>query len=834
MRTKFLYALLFLAIVFAGASLWWAFMPAPTEDEVASTRTSATPRRQLRSPTPSAENVGFLSAVETEEASDLLPESTPDAEGLVRRVVLCEEEDEEALRRTVLALGGQILSWQSEGGYEVAVTPEVAERLANTASLRVRAASVPISEDLRDAVDALQPGERLRVTLVCTTTAARDATAHEAAILGRVELLADTSVIAHLSAGALREVLKRTGAGILVADLQRDITLMEVPDFTALSTLDVPADNVFSGRGEAVAIMDTGCSGGLAGLGTDEFHPDLESSILAILPQPWWAFRQSLKATDGLDVYGHGTHVAGIIAGTGKSSLGRRFRGVAPETRLLIQNNAFGGKGGLAVPPDLRSVFAEAYAQGVRIHSDSWGNARIQSAAYDLGAWAADRFVWDHPDFLILFAAGNNGPDEGTLAGGAALGKNVLTIGALNSDGTGAADFSSRGPTADGRLKPELLAPGTDIVATGPLPENGYRVASGTSMATPYVAGVAAAWRQWLRETYELTAPSAALMRALLLLGSLPVGTEESPAEALIPSSVLAATEGRLGFASFTYGATGAVSELALTQRVGGGPFTAVLAWTDAPADIRAAQTLVNRLSLALLDASGSSVAGELTRYGTAIRLSVPALPAGDYVLTVTSDRVPMPGGSGAIAYRSYAPNAIHFLHAPLQRVTPGTSEALTFVTTGFDEEELILETAMENEPWEDAPQNRRLDVPSETGTLWYRWLLDDLVFGPYAVAIGDPVTLTVKDDGTDFVTAPLRGEHVRCEGETITARAYDAWRWEVSHAGTPTITRTILPVAGWRLTETSSGKTLAQGEGAEATFTMPKRPVTLTWRRAE
>ena len=240
---------------------------------------------------------------------------------------------------------------------------------------------------------------------------------------------------------------------------------------------DVWATPGLTGSGQTVAVCDTGLD---LGVNTSAMHPDFQGRIAG-----WQALGRG--AWD--DPHGHGTHVAGSALGDGTQSSGL-YTGVAPEASLYFQSvlDSNGGLGG--IPTDLNNLFAPAYSAGARLHTNSWGSA--VHGQYTTDAWNVDRYAWDHKDFLILFAAGNKGADanadgvvdaDSLYSPGTA--KNCLTVGAsennrpalsfiwgtgygapIATDGEaddvgGLAAFSSRGPTDDGRQKPDLVAPGT-------------------------------------------------------------------------------------------------------------------------------------------------------------------------------------------------------------------------------------------------------------------------------------------------------------------------------------------------------------------------------------
>ncbi|MEU9450544.1 S8 family serine peptidase [Streptomyces sp. NPDC048277] len=230
----------------------------------------------------------------------------------------------------------------------------------------------------------------------------------------------------------------------------------------------------YDGKGVKVAVLDSGI---------DATHPDVKNSIAAAKD-----FSGS-GTTD--DTMGHGTHVASTIVGSGAKSDGR-YKGVAPGARLLI-GKVF-DRGGTQ-ESFLISAMQWATGQGAKVVNMSLGGADtpgtdpLEKAVNDLSASTGALFV---------IAAGNSGPDASTVnSPGAAAA--ALTVAAVDGDDR-LTSFSSRGPTADGDLKPDIAAPGWNIIAAkaahgtegDAVSTAGYVRMSGTSMATPHVAGAAA------------------------------------------------------------------------------------------------------------------------------------------------------------------------------------------------------------------------------------------------------------------------------------------------------------------------------------------------------
>jgi serine protease AprX len=326
---------------------------------------------------------------------------------------------------------------------------------------------------------------------------------------------------------------------------------------------------VFEGDGQIVVVADTGFDKG----STTDVHPAFKDRVVKL-----YALGRPSKANDP---NGHGTHVAGSVLGDGASAtLGLAIRGTAPKARLVLQSvlDAQGGLGGL--PDDLHDLFTPPFQNdGARIHTNSWGST-LGDGRYDSEAREVDDFVWNRRDFIICFSAGNEGSDReatGRVASGSitppGTAKNCITVGATENDrpnfaltyGSGwpedfpvdpiASDrvadktegmvaFSSRGPTQDRRIKPDVVAPGTFILSTlsrsvtatnpgwGRSGDPLFFFDGGTSMATPLVAGGVAVIREFLAKQHHLTQPSAALVKALLINGARDISGQYVPSEA--------------------------------------------------------------------------------------------------------------------------------------------------------------------------------------------------------------------------------------------------------------------------------------------------------------
>ena len=445
--------------------------------------------------------------------------------------------------------------------------------------------------------------------------------------------------------------------------------------------------NLF-GAGQTVAVADTGLDQGDEGINDPgNIHDDFEdgngaSRVAKIFDR---------LGDGGSDVNsGHGTHVAGSVLGNGALSgsdpaahdydYPASYIGIAPEASLVFQaveNNASEELSG--IPADLNALFDQAYDEGARIHTNSWGSS--EAGNYTSYSEDVDQFVWAHKDFLILFSVGNDGVDadgNGVIdlfsVGSPATAKNCISVGAtennrvnqptpepvvngtygakwpvdypanpvsndhISDDENGMAAFSSRGPSLDGRIKPDIVAPGTIIVSTkssvtdetlwgqGPdLSDSNYTFSGGTSMATPLTAGAAVLVREFYTDRQGI-APSAALIKATLLNGAFEMSpgqygsgsTQEIPdaprpnnvqgwGRVDLENSILPASPRILKFEDETGGLTTNESDVyEFEVNNGSEALKATLVWSDYPGSPAAGGGLVNDLDFSIIGPSGT------------------------------------------------------------------------------------------------------------------------------------------------------------------------------------------------------------------------------------
>ena len=445
------------------------------------------------------------------------------------------------------------------------------------------------------------------------------------------------------------------------------------------------APNLF-GAGQVVGIADTGLDQGSTNpaLLHDDFEDGSGNSRVSQIID---------RSGDGADDVntGHGTHVAGSVLGNGvlsgsnpvASTYDGSYAGIAPEATLVFQALEDDSGDLVGIPDPLNSLFDQAYTAGARIHLNSWGSP--EAGSYTSNSEELDQYVWNRKDFLIVYAAGNQGVDadgDGVVDPSSiispATAKNCLTVGAsesdrpsgsspapgldstwglewpfdfpidpINSDHVsdnieGMAAISSRGPVLDNRFKPDLVAPGTNIVSTKSdatietlwgqgvdLFGTKYTFNGGTSSAAALAAGAATLVRQFYTDVEGIdipgVSPSAALIKATLLNGAVDIspgqyGTgsfQEIPDSPRpnnvegwgrldLENSILPAAPKTLQYQDETTGLGTGESRIYNFDVQAGTPLKATLVWSDYPGSSTAGGGLVNDLDLILIDPSGN------------------------------------------------------------------------------------------------------------------------------------------------------------------------------------------------------------------------------------
>ncbi|MBU4591986.1 MAG: S8 family serine peptidase [Candidatus Thermoplasmatota archaeon] len=359
------------------------------------------------------------------------------------------------------------------------------------------------------------------------------------------------TVICYIDASAIPEVAKLDSA-MQVWNLQEMKTLNNVgarisqaSDLWVNTVSGLPSQ--IAGQGQIVHVQDTG----------------IDATYRDFLFGPLGDRLENPDSTT--DANGHGTHVSGTVGGNGYNM--EAYLGLDNTNRIYNElatsnpanrpdRSGFAGRA-----PECTIYFREGltstewaagYTFGARIFTNSWGPALMENVYDNTG----DTFMTSNAGALIIFAIGNDGPRTNTASG---IGNGKLTIGVgavenmrpvdfdSSDDPNQMASFSSRGPVADGRIKPDVVEIGTAVYSTcsddsaeylaGALydPLNlinmdpdaaagDYVSLQGTSMACPAVAGDAALVRDYLVDVQGIAAPHANLIKTLLIHGAVDMG----------------------------------------------------------------------------------------------------------------------------------------------------------------------------------------------------------------------------------------------------------------------------------------------------------------------
>lgn len=420
-------------------------------------------------------------------------------------------------------------------------------------------------------------------------------------------------------------------------------------------------DKGLTGKGQLLADADTGLDTNSATSPTrfthDAFNDPNVQFVWGGTPNPLHRkVHAYFRLTEGGvvkgdfdDSGGHGTHTSGSITsdlapwGQYNSNDGQSFGG-----RFVFMDWS-------SLPVDYFNTFDPTYQVGARLHSNSYGSPH--STAYLVQARQNDQFTWSHPDFLIFRSMGNT---YGNTIRPEAVAKNVVSSGATKNgqEYQDMADFSSRGPTQDFRVKPTVVAPGAGVTST--YLNNGYQTLSGTSMSTPTTAGAAGLVREYFQNGWYPGGsegssagfnPSAALVRGALINSAVPIfgsgtgrpGLTSNPGEVVAlqclplrvcPSKLtnpnwpngdmgwgIVRLDNTLKFAGDAHGlfvvdgaslGTGGSQEFKVTVDKPAAGLKVTLAWSDAPAAVGANPALVNDLDLVVVLPNGVELKGNV------------------------------------------------------------------------------------------------------------------------------------------------------------------------------------------------------------------------------
>jgi len=673
---------------------------------------------------------------------------------------------QESWKQAVKGEGAQVLDYMPDFAFKVRMNPGIANRVEGFDFV---SAVTPYPSALKLGTDLKRDGElnvyRIRIERGSNFGLVRSLVARTGAeILGYED---DLMVVA--ANGSLVDAIAAVDDVASVSNYYLNVPFSKsnAPAFNDSSRdlIGATAANTrgYDGSSQIAAVSDTGLGGGTP----TTAHPDIPSSrIVAIFNWPGSSGGcfQSITDDGAIDVdSGHGTHTASSVLSSGGT--GGIGQGIAPAASLVFQSTEnwatikrncqrLGGwpPNGYfltGLPDDLKTMYQQAYNAGARIHSNSWGAAL--AGEYTLDSVNTDSFVWTNPDMVITFSAGNEGTDanangvvDNDSIGSPATSKNVITVGASESDradnypcdtsltytsqdayqpgetcnsmggenilGTYGqrypADFpanplasdvtagnaqqmaswSSRGPTDDGRIKPDVVAPGTWILSgysslyqegygTTVNPQNGiyqwdgwgmpynsdYKYMGGTSMSNPIAAGGVTVVKDYYQKAHGVAA-SAALVKATLINSAVDMADENNDGaddnDFPIPNvhegwgriNLDGATDGTIQFVDEGTGlATGGSQTFNVTPT--GGPLKVTLVWSDYPSTETATTNLVNDLDLTVSGGSTylgnvfsggwSQTGGSADRVNNVENVYLQSPGTGAYTVTVNAYNIP-------------------------------------------------------------------------------------------------------------------------------------------------------------------------------------------------
>jgi subtilisin family serine protease len=398
--------------------------------------------------------------------------------------------------------------------------------------------------------------------------------------------------------------------------------------------------------------------------------------------------RKIVAYFDPIDAESHGTHTAGTLAGK-RSDGSLTNAGIAYEARLAWGND-LEVEGYLDTASTLKAAFLRAQDAGAWIHSNSWGDDNRTN--YTFWCVDIDEYLWENEEALVVFATTNlatlKSPENA---------KNSISVAAANAPPFQDYVYTGgRGPTNDGRRKPDIVAPGRNVISARASFSCNTVANTGTSMAAPAVAASAALVRQYFREGFYPTGsaneadgfvPSGPLIKAVLLNGTVDMvghvgfpGTIEGWGRLLLDNSLYFEGDQRRLIAGENRHAQGLTTaaevEIPFEVDDSGEMLVATLTWYDPPAAHSAAQAWINNLDLQLVSPQGDTYLGNVfsggfsQTGGTAdsvnnveqVRIEAPEV--GEWTLRIVGENIPLgPQGfawavSGAVSPLTITPAA--------------------------------------------------------------------------------------------------------------------------------------------------------------------------------
>ncbi len=402
----------------------------------------------------------------------------------------------------------------------------------------------------------------------------------------------------------------------------------------------------------------------------------------------------------------HGTHLSGTIAGRGL--VNPIAKGMAPNAKLYSYNGYDGPGGGghfdnnlaemaIEIPAKTLVASNHSYHDGLGVQCNITGAA----TSYSLRARNADLNLNTNTYHLHCHSAGNAQASCAngwfTITGTGKAAKNNIVVGALTST-DGMTSFSSFGPVNDGRVKPEICAFGNGVFSTNNSPLNSYASLSGTSMATPGIAGTLTLVSQRYKELNANVLPPSALVKNVACNTALDLGNPGPDyrfgfgrVNAL--RAVRVFEENRYSLNTI---AQAGVQDITLTVPAGAAKLNVMLTWNDPAGAANSATPLVNNLDLTVINGptttlpwvlNPNSPASNATKAVDNIsnieQVTIDNPPSGTYTLRVTGTAIPTGPQDYALTWNLDMPFIEVTFPNGGESLNPGTSELLTWDNAG-------------------------------------------------------------------------------------------------------------------------------------------------------
>jgi hypothetical protein len=424
-------------------------------------------------------------------------------------------------------------------------------------------------------------------------------------------------------------------------------------------------------------------------------------------------FSGRLILRNSLTPVNHGTHTTGTAAGAG--ILNPKYKGMAPKAKIVSQEyNDIIFNAPVFIADYNLVLTNNSYYQGADFCAGD--------GEYDAFSNYADAQLLANPSLQHVFAAGNDGfltcspyPNPyATIKSGYQVAKNVLTVGAMDNMTYGIKASSSRGPVADGRLKPEIVAGGENITST--YTYNTYGTTSGTSMASPTVTGILALLYERYRQLHGGANPEASLIKVLTCnnaddLGN--PGPDYSFGFGMINGrAAVEAMENNQYFTGLLSGGDSLLFSLP-AQPAGNYQVKIMLYWPDQPGAAFAQNALVNDLDLSVMSpdaathlplilndspeyVNNNAVEG-IDHLNNIEQVVINNPPAGAYTIKVKGTNIPFGNQRFFISYQIIKPSVTVEYPFGNNTLVPGETEYIRWTAYGSNTNNFTVEYSPDN-----------------------------------------------------------------------------------------------------------------------------------------